>query len=102
LNDHGSECVIDLKPCVNNWDEAHNIQCNNSSYKCVGDRFFGKYAYYELYTTGEHTQLYMNLKTNIFTKLFGRIWNFYAKDFSKFYSIHKQLNAKGYTTCDLS
>lgn len=100
-DDRGDECVIEFEPCANSYDAAHNIQRDNSVVKCVGERFFGDYAYYELYTIG-HTQLYMNLKTNIFARVLRGILNFHTKQFSKFYSIQKQLNAVGYTTLDLS
>ena len=96
---------IDLEQCANNYESTHNILNKNElKARCVGERYFGLYAFYELYTDEEHTQIYMELKTNIFMRIISKItgWNFYSKDFQKFYAIHKQLNRNGWTSLDLS
>ena len=103
-DDRGDIGFIELEPCANNYALVHNI-VNKEKLKvrCVGERFFGEYAYYELYNIG-HTQLYMNLKTNKIKRLISKIfgWNFHAKEFQRFYSVQKRLNANGWTTLDLS
>lgn len=103
-DDRGDVVFIELDPCANNYEAAHkNGDQSDRKVRCVGVRFFGEYAYYELYTIG-HTQIYMNLRTNIVKKVISKIFglNFHAKDFQKFYSIQKQLNKKGWTTLDLT
>lgn len=103
-NDHGDVSFIELEACANSYDKAHNIKNRDiAGYRCVGERFFGEYAYYEFYTA-EHTQFYLELKTGIIKKLMAKVlgWNFHAKDFAMFYSIQKKLNAHGWTTMDLS
>lgn len=103
-DDRGDVAFIELEPCANNYEATHqHINQSHCRVRCVGNRFFGEYAYYELYTIG-HVQFYMTLKTNIFKKVISKIfgWNFYAKDFQKFYSIQKQFNEKGWTTLDLT
>ena len=100
----GDVAFIELQPCANNYEITHkNIEYSNGEMRCIGVRFFGEYAYYELYTIG-HMQFYMNLKTNILKKAFSKIFrfNFHSKDFQCFYSIQKQLNEKGWTTLDLT
>ncbi len=96
---------IDLEFCADNYEATHK-KLNNEKCKvpCVGERFFGKYAYYEFYTADEHTQIYMEIKTNAFMRFISKTigWNFHSKDFQKFYAIQKQLNACGFTTLDLS
>lgn len=104
-NDSGDSDFIELESCANNYESTHNIiNINDSKVRCIGERFFGEYAYYELYTEDEHTQIYMNLKTNAFKRFISKTigWNFHSMDFQKFYSIQKQLNANGWTTLDLS
>ncbi len=96
---------IDLEVCAHNYESAcTNINKSAVKVRCVGERFFCDYAYYELYTTDEHTQIFMNLKNNALKRfIFKTIgWNFYGKAFQRFYTIQKQLNANGYTTLDLS
>ena len=103
-DDRGDVAFIELEPCANNYEATHrHINQSDCRGRCVGNRFFGEYAYYELYTIG-HVQFYMTLKTNIFQKVISKIfgWNFHVKDFQKFYSIQKQFNDKGWTTLDLT
>jgi len=103
-DERGDTCFIELAPCANSYEAVHSV-LNKSDLKlrCVGERSFGKYAYYELYTIG-HTQIYMNLRTNtlkrVISKIFG--WNFHTKEFQAFYSIQKRLNENGWTTFDLT
>ena len=104
-NDGGKSDFIELEACANNYDSAHNITNKNDlKVRCIGERLFGEYAYYEIYTQDEHTQIYMMLKTNVIKRFISKIsvWNFHSKDFKKFYAIQKQLNANGWTTLDLS
>ncbi len=104
-NDGGNSAFIELETCANNYESAHNIKNKNDlKARCIGERFFGEYAYYELYTEDEHTQIYMNLKTNAFKHFISKTigWNFHSMDFQKFYAFQKQLNANGWTTLDLS
>lgn len=103
-DDNENVVCIELKSCANNYESAHSIT-NKSTLKtrCVGERLFGAYAYYELYTE-ERTQIYMNLKSNAFKRFISKTigWNFHAKDFQRFYAIQKELNRHGWTTIDLS
>ena len=95
---------IELALCANNYESTHNIiNKNELKVRCVGERFFGEYAYYELFTE-EHTQIYMNLKTNAFKRFITKItgWNFHSRDFQQFYALQKKFNANGWTTLDLS
>ena len=104
-NDNGNVDFIELESCANNYESTHNIMnINELKVRCVGERLFGEYAYYEIYTPDEHTQIYMMLKTNVIKRFISKIsgWNFHSKDFQKFYAIQKQLNANGWTTLDLS
>ena len=104
-DDNGNVVDIELALCANNYESTHNIiNKNELKVRCVGERFFGEYAYYEIYTQDEHTQIYMMLKTNVIKRFISKIsgWNFHGKDFQKFYAIQKQLNANGWTTLDLS
>ena len=104
-NDNGNVDFIELESCANNYESTHNIMnINELKVRCVGERLFGEYAYYEIYTQDEHTQIYMMLKTNVIKRFISKIsgWNFHSKDFQKFYAIQKQLNANGWTTLDLS
>ncbi|MBP3300400.1 MAG: hypothetical protein J6M34_02700 [Clostridia bacterium] len=103
-DDRGDIGFIELEPCANLYETVHGIANQpDRKVRCIGVRFFGEYAYYELYTVG-HIQIYMNLKTNIFQKAISKIFglNFHTKHFQQFYSIQKQLNEKGWTTLDLS
>ena len=104
-NDNGSSDFIELESCANSHESTHNITNKNDLIvRCIGERLFSEYAYYEIYTEDEHTQIYMRLKTNAFKRFISRIlgWNFHSKDFKKFYAIQKRLNANGWTTLDLS
>ena len=104
-DDNGNVVYIELAPCANSYESAHNfINKNELKVRCVGERLFGKYAYYELYTEDEHTQIYMNLKTNVVKRFISKTigWNFYSKDFQQFYALQKKFNTKGWTTLDLS
>ena len=102
-DDRGDTVFLELESCANSYEAEHKSVMGSSEVRCVGERFFGEYAYYELYTIG-HTQFYMNLKTTkvqkVISKIFG--WNFHVKDCQKFYSIQKQLNEHGWTTLDLT
>ena len=102
-DERGDIVFVELEPCANSYEVSHKTSNQSAAVRCVGERFFGEYAYYELYTIG-HIQFYLNLKTNplkkAISKFFG--WNFHAKDFQKFYSIQKALNKNGWTTLDLS
>ena len=105
LNDNGNPAFIELESCANSYESTHNItNTNELKVRCIGERLFGKYAYYEIYTEDEHTQIYMNLKTNVVKRFISKTigWNFHGKDFQRFYAIQKQLNANGWTTLDLS
>lgn len=96
---------IDLEVCAYNYESTcTSLNKGEVKVRCVGKRLFCDYAYYELYTTDEHTQIFMNLKNNALKRfIFKTIgWNFYSKAFQRFYNIQKQLNANGYTTLDLS
>ncbi|MBQ7725512.1 MAG: hypothetical protein IJT66_00025 [Clostridia bacterium] len=94
---------IELGVCANNYDDTHDKKQQDKTVRCIGERRFGEYAYYELYTA-DHTQIYMELQTNGLKRFISRItgWNFYVKDFQLFYSVQKQLNVNGWTTIDLS
>ena len=103
-NDIGDICFIDLSVCADNWEREHiAINKSETNMRSVGARLFGEYAFYELYTD-DHTQLYMELNTSVIKRFLTRItgWNFHAAQFSEFYSVQKRLNAKGWTTFDLS
>ena len=103
-DDNGNVVDIELALCANNYESTHNIiNKNELKVRCVGERFFGEYAYYELFTE-EHTQIYMNLKTNAFKRFITKItgWNFHSRDFQQFYALQKKFNANGWTTLDLS
>lgn len=103
-DDRGCVVYIELEPCANSYETAHNITNKNDlQVRCVGERFFGKYAYYELYTA-KHTRMYMDLKTSRIKRFITRItgYDFHTKEFEQFYSIQKRLNANGWTTLDLS
>jgi len=104
-DDNGSSDFIELESCANSYESTHNITTKNDlKVRCVGERLFGKSAYYEIYTEDEHTQIYMDLKMNEIKRLILKItgWNFYSKDFQRFYAIQKHLNAHGWTTLDLT
>ena len=95
---------IELGPCADRYEaERNSISKGELKARCVGKRFFGDYAYYELYTE-ERTQIYINLKSNAIMRFISKTlgWNFHSKDFQKFYDIQKRLNANGWTTLDLS
>ena len=65
-NDNGNTDFIELESCANNYESTHNIMNKNElKVHCVGERLFGEYAYYEIYTEDEHTQIYMMLKSNV-------------------------------------
>jgi len=103
-DDKGDISYIELEPCANSYEASRKkTNTDGSKVRCVGVRFFGEYAYYELYTAG-HTQIYMNLQTNKFKRFISKVfcWNFHVKEFQLFYSIQKRLNANGWTTLDLS
>ncbi len=99
----GNVVSIELGPCADSYEASHKISNRSSAVRCIGERFFGEYAYYEIYTA-EHIQFHMSLKTNPLKKFISRVcgWNFHAQDFQKFYSLQKQLNELGWTTLDLS
>ena len=101
-DDNGNVEYIELAPCADNYEATHNITNKNDlKVRCVGEHFFGEYAYFELYTE-EHTQIYMNLKTNAIKHFISKItgWNFHGKEFQRFYALQKKFNAKGWTTLD--
>jgi len=102
-DDRGDIDFIELEPCANSYDAVHKTTPSDRKMRCVGIRFFGDYAYYELYTIG-HTHIFMNLRKNLVKKAISKMFgiNFHAKDFEKFYSIQKQLNENGWTTLDLT
>ena len=100
----GDLAFIVLEPCANSYEASHETLYNSdSAVRCVGNRMFGEYAFYEFYTA-EHTQFYMKLKTNKVKRFICRYfgWNFYSKEFQLFYSIQKELIKHGWTTLDLS
>ena len=99
----GNVAFIELNECANNYESTHDVKQQDKVIRCVGERLFGEYAYYEFYTT-DHTQFYMELQTNRIKRFISRTigWNFHRKDFQLFYSVQKQLNANGWTTLDLS
>lgn len=101
-DDRDDEAYIELEPCADNWEKS--LGCpKTEAIRCVGERFFGEYAYYELYDIG-HTRFSMRLKTNKLKSFISKItgWNFHAKSFQQFYSVQKTLNANGWTTLDFS
>lgn len=102
-DDRGDTAMIELSPCANNWEKQHQKTAEKGMPRCVGDRCFGEYAYYELYDIG-HTQFYLDLRTSKIKKWIGRLieWNFHQREFELFYSVQKQLNAHGWTTADLT
>ena len=103
-DDRGDIAYIELEPCANRCEATCNILNKDEvAARCVGERLFAQYAYYELYTP-EHTQIYMNLKTNWLKRFIYKMigWNFHTKEFQQFYYIQKRLNANGWTTIDLS
>ncbi len=99
----GDIAFIELEPCANSYDITHGRQSKDLKPRCVGDCFFGEYAYYELYTAG-HTQLYMKLKINKLKRFVSKITgiDFHARQFEQFNSVQKRLNLNGWTTFDLS
>lgn len=103
--DNDDVFFIELNSCANNFELANSI-LNKQELKvrCVGERFFGTYAYYELYTSDGHTQLYLELKNDTLKRVISKItgFNFNRKDFQQFYAVQKRLNENGWTTLDLS
>ena len=103
--DNEDIAFINLKSCAERYEKEHNILDGKKRlYRCVGERFFGEYdAYYEFYTE-EHTRLHMRLKTNQVKRFLFKIFNlnFHVKEFRLFYRIQEQLNARGWTTIDLT
>ena len=102
-DDRGDTAMIELSPCANNWEKQHQKTAEKGVSRCVGDRCFGEYAYYELYDIG-HTRFYLDLRTSKIKKWIGRLieWNFHQREFELFHSVQKQLNAHGWTTADLT
>ena len=103
-DDRGDIAWIDLSVCANNYAAKHHTSDQPApKLRCVGERVFGDYAYYELYTIGR-TQIYMHLKTNIIKRMISKVFSvdFRAREFRKFYTLHKQFNANGWTTLDLT
>ena len=102
-DNNGNTAFIELNECANNYESTHGIKQQDKAIRCVGERFFGEYAYYEFYTA-DHTQFYMELQTSRIKRFISNTigWNFHRKDFQLFYSVQKQLNANGWTTHDLS
>lgn len=83
-DDRGDTAFIELEPCANSYAKQHGLTISNGI-RCVGERFFGEYAYYELYDIG-HTHLFMKLKTNKIESFISTItgWNFHKKSFQQF------------------
>lgn len=102
-DEQGTLAYIDLELCAKRYAAAHQAAPSHEQVRCVGDRFFGEYAYYALYAD-EPVQICMNLKTSRIKKLLTKMtgWNFQGKAFEQFYSLQKKLNAAGWTTMDLS
>lgn len=104
-DEDGEIAEIKLQPCADNFDAAKKIiNRPEGRPRCVGDRLFGSYSFYELYTSPEHTRLYMRLKTNKLKRLITRLigWNFHLKEFEEFYYVQKRFVSSGWSTCDLS
>ena len=46
-DDRGDVAFIELEPCANNYEATHrHINQSDCRGRCVGNRFFGEYAYY--------------------------------------------------------
>lgn len=99
----GGSAFIELAPCAQRHEKECGITAKPRELRSIGERSFGKQAYYELYDA-EHTHLFLELQTGKIKKLLSKIlgWNFHAKEFALFYSVQKRLNAHGWTTLDLS
>lgn len=53
---YGNADFIELESCANNYETTHDITNKNElKVRCIGERLFGEYAYYEIYTQEEHT-----------------------------------------------
>lgn len=95
---------IELAPCAANFEAEFRNSAASGTCRCVAVRFFGEYnSYYELFDE-EHTRLFLKMKTNKVKRLLFKLFylNFHVKEFQLFYSVHKQLNAHGWTTLDLT
>lgn len=106
-DEQGNAASIELEPCADIFDRENHLARLSGALRCVGDRYWTRFngdrvVYYELYTSGEHTRLYLELKTNFVKRLIEKVfgWNFYTKEYSLFHSVQKRLAAHGWTTYD--
>ncbi len=103
-DEQGHPVSVVLPLCAERYERAHPpTHPGGATPRCVGERCFGEYAYYE-FCAEEPIQFYLNLKTSRMQKIITRLtgWNFHAKEFEQFYSVQKRLNAAGWTTLDLT
>lgn len=50
-NNYGNIASIELELCAKNFKNTYKCDYDRSiKFRCVGERSFGKYSYYELYT----------------------------------------------------
>ena len=106
-DEQGNAASFELELCADNFDRENHLARLSDAVRCVGDRCWTRFnrervVYYELYTAGEHTRLYLELKTNFGKRLIEKVfdWNFYTKEYSLFHSVQKRLAAHGWTTYD--
>lgn len=98
---------IDLNSCVKNFCEESGNELKNQAgdtVMAVGGRCFCMpIAFYEFFTDEHHTRFCMTLKQTPIKRFLIRLgWNVYSNDFSRFYSLQKELNSFGYSAIDLT
>ena len=101
-NGYGETEKIDLNECAKNFDleQGRSPEQREGRLKCIGGRCF---PFFEFFTSTHHTRFFIPLKKTVFTRLLKKIgWNPYAKEYSKFHTLQKRLNALGFTSLDLT
>ncbi len=88
---------IDLAKCADNYRRMQEVFIGDMGLRCVGERYFDAYAYYEFYGD-EQVRFFMKVKPALFDGKFGLKPYLHKRKFKKFIKLEQMLNQAGYTT----
>ena len=96
-DEQGEVKSIDLSACADKYRRLQEVFIGEMGLRCVGERFFDAYAYYEFYGDSQ-VRFFMDVKRKLFDGKFGLKPRLHKKKFKKFIKIEQMLNQAGYTT----
>ena len=93
----GDTQSIDLLVCADNYRRLQEVFIGEMGLRCVGERFFDKYSFYEFYGS-EQVQFFIDVKRALFDGKYGLKPFLHKRKYKKFMKIEQMLNQAGYTT----